>query len=401
VYTPSVGSFVRVRGRRWLVEGERDLGSGLAALQLACVDDDAQGETTEVVWPAELDGALLGDEGWDAVARSGTDDPAVFAAYLRSLRWGTATAADRDLFQAPFRAGIRLDAYQLLPLRKALRLPRVNLLIADDVGAGKTVEAGLVLREMLLRRRVDYAVVAAPAGMVRQWQDELEAKFGLAFAIVDREHLAVLRRERGFGANPWNSGSFFIVSHSLLADETYAAGLRDALGPFRPKAMLVLDEAHHAAPASAARYAVDSQFTRAIRDLAARFEHRLFLSATPHNGHSNSFSSLLEILDPQRFTRGVPVRPRELDAVMVRRLKSDLRHFGERFPERKVVPVHIAGLPEDAPDLRLPRMLAAYGETLRARAAELPPRQAGLARLAFVGLQQRLLSSPAAFAHTL
>ena len=401
MYTPSVGSFVRVRGRRWLVEGERDLGSGLAALQLACVDDDAQGETTEVVWPAELDGALLGDEGWDAVARSGTDDPAVFAAYLRSLRWGTATAADRDLFQAPFRAGIRLDAYQLLPLRKALRLPRVNLLIADDVGAGKTVEAGLVLREMLLRRRVDYAVVAAPAGMVRQWQDELEAKFGLAFAIVDREHLAVLRRERGFGANPWNSGSFFIVSHSLLADETYAAGLRDALGPFRPKAMLVLDEAHHAAPASAARYAVDSQFTRAIRDLAARFEHRLFLSATPHNGHSNSFSSLLEILDPQRFTRGVPVRPRELDAVMVRRLKSDLRHFGERFPERKVVPVHIAGLPEGAPDLRLPRMLAAYGETLRARAAELPPRQAGLARLAFVGLQQRLLSSPAAFAHTL
>src|SRR3954454_13220781 len=120
------------------------------------------------------------------------------------------------------------------------------------------VEAGLVLREMLLRRRADFAVVAAPAGMVRQWQDELEAKFGLPFTIVDREHLAALRRERGFGANPWTAGPYFVISHTLLADETYVGGLRDALGSFRAKAMLVLDEAHHAAPASAVRYAVDS-----------------------------------------------------------------------------------------------------------------------------------------------
>lgn len=399
--SPPVGSFVRVRGRRWLVEGERELGDRLSALRLACIDDDAQGESTELLWRAEIDAATLADEGWQAVAQDGTDDPTVFAAYLRTLRWGTATAADRDLFQAPFRAGIRLDAYQLLALRKALRLPSVNLLIADDVGAGKTVEAGLVLREMLLRRRVDFAVVAAPAGMVRQWQDELEAKFGLSFTIVDREHLAAVRRDRGYGASPWTSSSYFIISHSLLTDNAYAGGLRDALGGFRPKAMLVLDEAHHAAPASAARYAVDSQFTKTVRDLAGRFEHRLFLSATPHNGHSNSFSSLLEILDPQRFTRGVPVRPRELDAVMVRRLKSDLRHFGERFPERVVVAVQIEKLPDDSPDLVLPRLLTAYGERLRARAAELPPRQAGLAKLAFVGLQQRLLSSPAAFAATL
>ena len=93
-----------------------------------------------------------------------------------------------------------------------------------------------------------------------------------------------------------------------MADETYVGGLRDLLGDFRPRALLILDEAHHAAPASGSRYAVDSQFTRAIRGLAERFEHRLFLSATPHNGHSNSFSALLEILDPQRFTSGVPVQ---------------------------------------------------------------------------------------------
>jgi hypothetical protein len=395
------GSFVRLRGRHWLVEGEREIGPALTSLRVACIDDDAQGETTEVLWTAELDASELGDEGWGAVARSGTDDPATFAAYLRTLRWSTATAADRDLFQAPFRAGIRLDAYQLLPLWKALRLPRVNLLIADDVGAGKTIEAGLVLREMLLRRRVDYAVVASPAGMTRQWQDELEAKFGLTFTIVDRESLAILRRDRGFGANPWRSGSFFIISHALLSDETYVSGLRDVLGNFRAKAILLLDEAHHAAPASATRYAVDSQFTRAVRDLARRFEHRLFLSATPHNGHSNSFSSLLEILDPQRFTRGVPVSPPELDAVMVRRLKSDLRHFGESFPERRVEPIRLTRLPDEAPDLLLPRLLAAYGEAIEAKCADLPAREANLARLAFVGLQQRLLSSPAAFARTL
>jgi superfamily II DNA or RNA helicase len=398
---PQVGDFVRLRTRRWLVEGERLGNQGLRSLRLACVDDDAQGEVADILWDAELDAEVLRDDGWATLSQSGTDDPTVFAAYIRTLRWNTATAADRDLFQAPFRAGIRLDAYQLLPLRKSLRLPRVNLLIADDVGAGKTVEAGLVLREMLLRRRVDFVVVAAPAGMVRQWQDELQAKFGLAFQAIDREQLALLRRDRGFGANPWATGARFVISHSLLTDETYVSGLRDILGTFRPRAMLILDEAHHAAPASGSRYAIDSQFTRSVRDLAARFEHRLFLSATPHNGHSNSFSSLLEVLDPQRFTRGVPVRPRDLDPVMVRRLKSDLRHFGERFPERVVEPIKLSGLPNDAPELLLARMLADYGETVRARAAGLPPRQAANARLSIVGLQQRLLSSIAAFAHTL
>jgi hypothetical protein len=116
---PQRGDFVRVRSRRWLVEDEPAI-DGLRALRLACVDDDAQGEVTEVLWDAEIDGEILGDEGWASVARLGTDDPSTFAAYLRTLRWNTATASDRDLFQAPFRAGIHLDAYQLLPLARFL-----------------------------------------------------------------------------------------------------------------------------------------------------------------------------------------------------------------------------------------------------------------------------------------
>jgi hypothetical protein len=134
--------------------------------------------------------------------------------------------------QVPFRAGIRLDAYRLLPLRKALRLPRVNLLIVDDVGLGKTVEAGLVARELLLRRRIDFIVIAAPPAMTIQWKDEFEAKFGLSFEIIDRERISETRRLRGFSVNPWTVGARFIVSHRLLTDEVYAAGLRDVLDEF-------------------------------------------------------------------------------------------------------------------------------------------------------------------------
>jgi superfamily II DNA or RNA helicase len=394
------GDFVEARGRPWLVEAVDDSEAGLTTARLSCIADDAQGEQIEVVWDAEIGTSVLEDS-WLRVGRGAPDNPEVLAAHLRAVRWRSATAADRDLLQAPFRAGIRLDAYQLLPLRKALRLPRVNLLIADDVGLGKTVEAGLVARELLLRRRIDFIVISAPPAMTVQWKDELESKFGLSFDIIDRERLRELRRLRGFAVNPWSTGSRFIIPHSLLSEEAYVAGLRDVLGEFRSRALLILDEAHHAAPSGGARYAISNQLTRAVRELSERFEHRLFLTATPHNGHSNSFSAMLEMLDPQRFTRGVEVRPRDLDPVMVRRLKADLRRLGEAFPERKVEAIPIDGLPADAPELDLWRRLAAYGELRRQRIVKLPPYKSALAKLAFVGLQQRLLSSIAAFLRTL
>jgi superfamily II DNA or RNA helicase len=391
---------VALRGRHWLVQDVAPRGDQ-RRVKLACIEDDAQGERLDVVWEAEIAPRRLDENPWSAIGTDGTDDLTVFGAYLRTIRWNTATAANRKLLQAPFRAGIRLDPYQLLPLRKALELPRVNLLIADDVGLGKTVEAGLILRELLLRRRIDFALVAAPASMTLQWEDELRAKFGLAFKVIDRDFVAAMRRTHGFGVNVWRTGAAFIVSHSLLIDEAYTADLRAALSPFRPRSLLILDEAHHAAPSSGSRYATDSQFTAAMRGLAPLFEHRLFLSATPHNGHSNSFSALLAMLDPQRFTRGVPVEPKDCEPVMVRRLKSDLRELGAAFPKRDIKEVTLEGLPPDAPELELSHLLSEYESVREERLAGLPPREQAQARIIFSGLQQRLLSSVPAFLRTL
>jgi len=385
------GSFLRARSKTWFVEALRSVGH-IPVLDLVCIEDDSQGETICVTLAPEVGAEVLDPQDWSPLLRVNFEGPERLGAYLRATEWRTASAADRKLFQAPFRAGIRLDAYQLLPLSKALDLPRVNLLIADDVGLGKTVEAGLIVREMLLRRRVEIIVVAAPASMLLQWQDELTQKFGLDFTIVDREHLLEARRTRGFSANPWNIGSRFLVSHSVLSDDIYMSGLRDLIGDFRPRSMFILDEAHHAAPSAGAAWATESQMTRAVRDIAGRFEHRLFLSATPHNGHSNSFATLLEILDPQRFHRGIEVDPKELEPIMVRRLKEDLRRLGQPFAERIVEPIRIEDLPPDAPELRLAAMLDVY------RGASLGCTRA---RFLFANLQQRLFSSIAAFDRTL
>ncbi len=400
---PEAGQIVRVRQRLYLVE---DVAPPVRAgdstlVSLSCVDDDAQGQPLEVLWEREIDGEIITGEAWESIARRGFDPPKRFAAYLNTLRWNCVTSTDPRLFQSPFRAGIRLDAYQLEPLRKALRLPRVNLFIADDVGLGKTIEAGLIARELLLRKKAREIVVSCPPSMIDQWKDELENRFGLTFEMLDKDYMKRIRLERGFGINPWSTHSRFLVSHRLLIDEAYAGPLRDWLGDFRGGTLFILDEAHHAAPAGGRKYAIDSHITRAIRDLAPRFEHRLFLSATPHNGHSNSFSALLEILDPQRFCRGVPVKKRMLDEVMVRRLKDDIREVIGGFPRRSIVQVNIDGLPADAPELRLSALLDDYRRVREERLSGETRRQQAAAGLLITNLQQRLLSSIEAFSRTL
>ena len=399
---PEPGQLVLVRSRRWLVEEVAANGAASPLVRLACADDDAQGQELEVYWDYEIDRLILAEEGWADLASKGFDSPRHFAAFLHTLRWNCVTATDPDLFQSPFRAGIRIDAYQMEPLRKALRLPRVNLFIADDTGLGKTIEAGLIARELLLRRKAKSIVVSAPPSVLEQWRGELEERFGLVFEVLDRRYLARVRRERGFGVNPWRTHSRFLISHNLLIDPTYADPMREWLGGLLPGSLLILDEAHHAAPSSGGRYGIETRFTRAVRDLCGRFEHRLFLSATPHNGHSNSFSTLLELLDPYRFTRGVKIRGKsELDEVMVRRLKEDIREIQGGFPRRVVERMMIDNLPPDAPEILLSELLDRYRTTREERHAATSQRAKAAAGLLVVGLQQRLLSSIEAFARTL
>jgi SNF2 family DNA or RNA helicase len=392
------GQIVRVRTRTYVVEDVVDNG---AVVSLACLDDDAQGEPLEVVWDLELDAEIVSEDSWKTIGKQGFDNPKFFASYINTLRWNCVTATDPKLFQAPFRAGIRIDAYQLDPLAKALQLPRVNLFIADDVGLGKTIEAGLIATELLLRRRIREIVVACPPTMLEQWKDELENRFGLTFEILDRQYIEKVRRERGYGVNPWKTFPRFLISHRLLIDELYVAPMRDWLESLRPGTIFIFDEAHHAAPASGARYAIDSRITKAIRDISPRFEHRLFLSATPHNGHSNSFSALLELLDSHRFTRGVKVRKTDLDKVMVRRLKEDIRIIEGGLPERKIVQVDVDGLSESAPELMLSKLLNQYRKVRQQRMAGATKKKQAEASLLISGLQQRLLSSVEAFARTL
>lgn len=444
-YAPRKGDVVVCRHRQWLVEqvdppADHDHATRVC---MVCLDDDNQGQVTETFWELELGAKVLAraSAGTDIVVTGklpeadAIDQPRHFGAYLHALKWNSVTATDAKLFQAPFRAGIRLMPHQLTPLTKALALPRANLFIADDVGLGKTIEAGLVLQELLLRQQVEFVLVICPASVQLQWKEEMAQRFGLQFEVMSRHFIARRRKERGFGINPWNTHRRFIVSHPIVRRPEYreellahlqSLGAVDA-GLRARKSLLILDEAHVAAPASASKWATDSEITRVIRDIAPRFENRLFLSATPHNGHSNSFSALLEILDPQRFTRAVPIKdPKRLRPVMVRRLKEDLREQeGIAFPKRLLVQVelkndgdewnalditydrsentrtksdarsigeaHIEG--SKPVELRLSAMLADYTKLMR-------PKK-GRGKLVFINLQKRLLSSIPAFYRTL
>ncbi len=386
------------------VEAPTDTKWEQTLVDLSCLDDDAQGERLSVLWEREVDATILEASLWNNVASRGFDAPDKFAAYLNAIRWNLVTSTNPKLFQAPHRAGIQVMTYQLEPLRKALHLPRVNLFIADDVGLGKTIEAGLILRELIMRQKVKRIVIACPASVITQWQTEMEVRFGLTFVILDREYVIRCRRERGYGINPWKTHSRFIISHALLRDEQYGEPLRDWLQESRSGSMMVLDEAHHAAPATSSRYAVDSDFTRAIRELTGLFEHRLFLSATPHNGHSNSFSALLAMLDPQRFFRGEKItNPKLLDQVMVRRLKDELRELVPNLglPKRIVKQHDISNLPGDAPELKLMRLLNEYRELRERRMSKATRGQQTASSLVICTLQKRLLSSLEAFASTL
>ena len=208
-------------------------------------------------------------------------------------------------------SAIQVHAYQLEPVLKALAMPRVSLLLADGVGLGKTIQAGLVLEELLLRRRIRRILVVCPAMLQRQWQYELRRKFNLDFRVIDSDSTFKLRRELGIDTNPWKAFPRIITSMDYLRMPDVLRQFLQASGagpmprrtatarrPHAPWDLLIVDESHHFAPQSGSRA---SQRTRMLREIRFLFEHRLFASATPHNGKTVCFTGLLELLDPIRF----------------------------------------------------------------------------------------------------
>ena len=171
-------------------------------------------------------------------------------------------------------------------------MPRVNLLIADDVGLGKTIESGLVALELIIRHRARRVLVVCPASLQVQWRDQMRDKFGLDFRIVDSELMRDLRRRRGIHVNPWSHFPRLITSIDFLKRERPLRLFKETLPAEgesiypRRYDVLIVDEAHNCAPAGRGKYATDSLRTGAIRLLAPHFEHKLFLTATPHNGYS-------------------------------------------------------------------------------------------------------------------
>jgi len=373
-------------------------------IKLSSVEDDGMGEELEVVW--ELEPGTSVHEKSTLPEPASFDDPKRLQAFLDAVRWGAISQSDDHTLHSPFRSGIEIDDYQLDPVVRALSMPRVNLLIADDVGLGKTIEAGLVVQEMILRHRVRSVLIVCPPSLQLQWRDEMRDKFGLEFRIVDSEGISQLRRKRGIHVNPWSHFPRLITSIDFLKRERPLRSFRETLSAEgeavypRPYDLLIVDEAHNVAPSGRGKYATESMRTLAIRGITPHFEHRLFLSATPHNGYSESFAALLELLDNQRFARAVIAPNRtQLEAVMVRRMKNELKlrwDGSRRFAERRVKHLEV---PYTEEERQGHRALQEY-TTLRAK-------NAGTAEERFASefvlklLKKRLFSSPAAFEITL
>lgn len=413
---PEPGQVVQVRGAVWAVTEVEAQGllrspadDGQARLEhvvaLQSLDEDRMGEELRVVWELEVGNSVVPDRGLpDTISAEALDDPDTLGAFVDAVRWGAVTSADPRAFQSPFRSGATLEPYQLEPLRRALAAPRTNLLLADDVGLGKTIEAGLVIEELLLRHRARSVIIVCPPSLALKWRDEMREKFGLEFVIVDSARMAADRRTYGLAANPLRLHPRVIVSMAWLPGVRAQRLLREVLanaerpGTARRYAfdVLVVDEAHHVAPAvpSAAGggqgYAVDSQRTRALRRLADKCEHRLFLSATPHNGYTESFTALLEMIDSRRFARGASIDEGALAEVTVRRLKSQIAD--KDFRSRRVKPLLYEASPEEE------RAYADLDSLLRSSGRAQGRRSLDIAALL---LKKRFLSSPWAFARTL
>ena len=287
---------------------------------------------------------------------------------VRAVRWRRACraliAADGPpgSLRAARSARIDLLPHQLEPALAILRGLGTRLLLADEVGLGKTIQAGLILSELLARGSIDRVLVLTPPGLREQWLQELADRFAIDATGVDGPTLRRLTATLPIGVNPWRTLSTAIASIDYVKrPEVFPAAASCRWD------LVVVDEAHACAG--------DSDRRAAVHALAARADYVLLLSATPHSGDRESFATLCALGAVDRSDQ-----PAALPLLVFRRTRADA---GIGTTRR----VHIVRIRPSADEIRMHAMLARYSDAVRAeeRVAD--------AWLALSVLHKRALSS--------
>lgn len=414
--TPRPGMFAMVRNRRGIIAAVKPFDGENGRLHLVHIEykDDQLPIEEQLLWELEPQRNLTEPTALPPFRQSNPMPVDDYDAILRAARWTAASPyldpdgdgpLDRLPISSPFHGAVQVEDFQLVPLLKALRMPRVNMLIADDVGLGKTVEAGLILSELLLRRRIQRVLILTPASLRIQWRDEMWEKFALPFDLIDRAETHALHKRLGTDANPWRAFSRIIASYHYLRQddvlEQFITACRTPEGsPHLPWDLLIVDECHNLMPSS---FGDDSELCRMLRVLAPKFEHRLFLSATPHNGHTRCFTGLLEILDPVRFSQTDTLKPAEKERmrqVVIRRLKREInaRTTPHKFCSRNKP--HAIVLDLSSPEIALSKAFDAFRTAIKRLIGTGEKRRRRAGNFAIEILGKRLLSCPTAFAES-
>jgi superfamily II DNA or RNA helicase len=271
-----------------------------------------------------------------------------------------------------------------------LRQPRLRFLLADDPGAGKTIMAGLLLKELKLRGAVSRTLIVAPANLAPQWQRELAEKFDESFDLVDRSALA------SRGSRAWEVTDQCVVSLDLA----WRADALESLARARRWDLVIVDEAHKMAAYQRGAKLERTRRYRLGEILANHTEHLLLLTATPHKGDPENFRLLLQLIDPDLFADteilGRAVQRRE-NPIFLRRLKEDMVDFDGRplFPPRHVLTL---GVELTEPEQQLYEAVTDYVADSFNRALAEDNRNV---TFALIVLQRRLASSVRAIRRSL
>ncbi len=392
----AIGDRILLRDRPWRVRGVTTVAGDHSIVQIEALDGDAPGNLSVVTPPERLVPLPSEEVRYDAAGFES------FAAWSNAHRILAATLVRETGLLSGARFGrVAVEAYQLAPTLRLLAKPRASLLVADDVGLGKTIEAGLAMLELMARGRADRILIVTPPGLMDQWRDELAEKFGLDFVIMDNAAgVARVQTNLPAGVNPWDALPRVITSVDFIKKETVRhRALRKRWD------LVIVDEAHALAESGTPDNPYRTQRTRLGAALREASRGLLLLTATPHNGYSHSFRSLLELVEPTAATLQGPRDQvqRRIETARIRRMKSQIKRRLPNGQEELVFPAReVRGIPitDLSPQEReLLRKVASYCSRTAREAQE--TEGAELVGFAMQIVKKRALSSRAALAKTI